>query len=113
MAKMSKMDLEIERFVKEHPQGWGHEDWLGFLHHLGETGQEVPDADSLGLALEKTRLRYTLQGLGVSGLGPKRMEAVCDAFPSLYHFCSSAPEEVAERAGIPRSMADSLLRALQ
>jgi hypothetical protein len=113
MAKKSELDLEIGRFVQEHPHGWGHDDWIGFLHHLGQSGQALPDADSLGLALERARLKQALQGCGVAGLGPKRTEALCDAFASLYHLCSSGSEEVAGRAGIPRSLADSLLSALR
>jgi hypothetical protein len=113
MPKKNKLAAEIGRFVQDHPHGWGHGDWLGFLHHLGQSGQAVPDADSLGLALERERLKHTLQGCGVAGLGPKRTEALCDAFPSLHHLRSAGPDEIAGRAGIPQSLAESVARALQ
>ncbi len=113
MAKKSKLADEIKRFIEAHPHGWGHEDWLGFLQHLGESGQDVPDADSLGMALEREHLKHTLLGCHVTGLGPKRLEAVCDAFPSLHHLRSAGPEEIAERAKIPRTLAENLTQALR
>jgi hypothetical protein len=113
MAKMSRLELEIGQFVLEHPHGWGHDDWLGFLHRLGESGQDVSNADGLGRALERAHLKHTLQGCGVAGLGPKRTEGVCDAFASLYHLRAAGPEEIAHRAGIPQTLAESLSRALR
>ena len=112
MAKKSKLDLESGRFVQEHPSGWGHDDWLGFLHDLGRSGHDKPDADSLGLALERERLKHTLLGCGVAGLGPKRTEALCDAFASVHELRSAGPEEIAGRTRIPLGLAESLARAL-
>jgi len=112
MAKKSKLDVEIRRFVQEHPNGWGHGDWLGFVDHLGESGHTVPDTDSLGLALERERLMLTVQGCRIVGLGPKRTEAVCDAFVSVHNLRSAGPEEIAGRAGIPMSLAEELVRVL-
>lgn len=112
MAKKNKLANEIARFVQDHPQGWGHDDWLGFLHHLEAAGQAVGDADGLGLAVERERLKRALLGCGLAGLGTKRMEAVCDAFASLHQLRAVGPAEIAGRAGIPRALAESLAKAL-
>ncbi len=83
-----KLMLELRRFAEEHPQGWGHDDWLGLLDSLASQGHDVADRDGVGAALERERLRHTLQRMEMKGLGPKRMDALGEPFPH-----ASGPDE--------------------
>lgn len=107
------LDFELQRFVEEHPQGWGHEEWLGFLSHLAAEGHDTTDPDGIGLALEHRRLVRVLQNMEIKGLGPKRIEAIANRYGTLWNLMAASPEEVAELPGIPRSLAEQILEVLQ
>jgi hypothetical protein len=113
MSNAQDTGPEVRRFVEEHPQGWGHEDWLEFLHRLYETGHEIPDPDGLGLAVERERLVQVLDRIELKGLGPKRREALTNHFGSLYDLCSTDSEHIARLTGIPRSLAEEVSRTLR
>lgn len=109
-AKGNGMRIELADFVQAHPEGWGHEDWQGFLDGLRRSGFNVDDADSIGLALEKERVRRFLDG--VSGLGPKRLEALTDRFPRLWDLQNASVDELESIPSIPRSVAETLHKSL-
>lgn len=113
MSNAQDTGLEVRRFVEEHPQGWGHEDWLEFLHRLTETGYDITDPDGLGLAVERERLLQVLDRIELRGLGPKRREALTHHFGSLYDLCSTEGEQIARLTGIPRALADELSKTLR
>ena len=113
MSNAQNTGLEVRRFVEEHPQGWGHEDWLEFLHRLNETGYEVGDPDGLGLEVERERLAQVLSRIELKGLGPKRREALTTQFGSLYNLCSTDGEQIARLTGIPRALADEVSKTLR
>jgi hypothetical protein len=113
MSNAQDTGLEVRRFVEEHPQGWGHEDWLEFLHGLSEAGHQISDPDGLGLEVERERLTQVLGRIELKGLGPKRREALADQFGSLYNLCSTDGEQIAKLTGIPRALADEVSRTLR
>ena len=104
---------ELRSFVMEHPQGWTHDEWLGFLYHLSKQGISTDDEDRIGAALERERLAHTLGKLTIKGLGPKRREALATRFGTLYRLMEASPEEIAEVPGVPRSLADQISEVLQ
>lgn len=104
---------ELKRFVDGHPEGWSHDEWLGLLHQLSQSGINTEDEASIGLALEKERLNRVLGNLEIKGLGPKRKEALVDRFRTLWGLMEASSEEIAQVPGIPRSMADQISDVLQ
>lgn len=109
-AKGNGIRIELADFVQAHPEGWGHEDWQGLLDGLRRRGFNVDDADSIGIALEKERVRSRLDG--ISGLGPKRLEALLERFPRIWDLQSASMEELASVPSIPRSVAQTLHQTL-
>ena len=104
---------EVRRFVQEHPDGWGHDDWTGFLMHLAHEGHDVSDPDGIGLRVEHARLVQVLSRLEVKGLGPKRTRAIADHFGTVWNLTCASSEEMAGTAGIPWALADQISKALQ
>lgn len=104
---------ELNRFLDGHPQGWGHDEWLGLLHHLSEAGLGIQDESSIGLALERERLTRVLGNLEIKGLGPKRKEALVDRFGALWRLMEASAEEIAQVPGIPRPIANQISDVLQ
>jgi hypothetical protein len=107
------LNAEIRRFATEHPEGWGHDEWTGFLTHLSEVGHDVTDADEIGLALETERLSQTLRRMEINGLGPKRMEDVANHFGTLWNLMSASQEELTQVPSISRPLAEQILEVLQ
>ena len=104
---------EISRFSAEHPDGWGHEDWLGFLHRLSEAGHDVEDGDGIGLALENHRLSGVLRGMEIKGLGPKRIQALAGHFGMLWNLRNASPEDLAQLPSVSRSLAEQILDGIR
>ncbi len=109
-AKGNGMRIELSDFVQAHPHGWGHEDWQRLLDGLRRRGFNVDDTESIGLALEKERVRRLLDG--VSGLGPKRLEALIDRFPRIWDLQNASGEDLSSIPSIPRSIAETLHQSL-
>ncbi len=111
MAKKN-ISAELNRFLQEHPGGWTHDDWLGLLYHLSESGIDTTDEDGIGLALEHQRLVNILDHVEIKGLGPKRIEAIANHFGTLWNLMGASPEEVEGVPGVPatlsRQVADNL-----
>ncbi len=107
------LKFELSRFAQDHPQGWGHAEWLGLLNDLRNAGHDVSDSDSVGLALEGERLFQTLLRMEVKGLGPKRIQAVVSNFGTLWNLMNATPEEVSLLTKLPRSLAEEVLDILQ
>jgi len=113
MSRTTSVPKAIRDFVEAHKEGWSHDEWLGLLHHLGETGFDVSDPDGIGLALEQERIRAVLQRSGVKGLGPKRIEAVSTGYGDLHQLRSVDASHIAGTAGIPLKLAQELEKALR
>jgi len=112
---MQNKDLaaEISRFSSEHPEGWGHDEWQGFLHQLSESGYDTSDADGIGLALESQRLTRVLQGMDIKGLGPKRIVCITDHFGTLWNLMSASADDLAQLPSVSRPLAEQILEVLQ
>ena len=113
MSKTTSVSKVIRGFVDAHQEGWSHHEWLGLLHHLGETGHDISDPNGIGLALEQERIRAVLQGSGIKGLGPKRIEAVSTGYGDLHQLRSVDASHIAETTGIPLKLAQVLEKALR
>ncbi|MFC1575245.1 helix-hairpin-helix domain-containing protein [Gemmatimonadota bacterium] len=112
---MATNDLatEIRRFASEHPEGWGHEEWLGFLNGLSDAGHDIGDGDAVGLALESERLSNVLGRMEIKGLGPKRIDALAEHFGTLWNLMSASPEDLAQVPSVSRSLGEQILGVLQ
>jgi len=104
---------EIRYFVREHPHGWSHDEWLMFLYHLSQTGVDTEDEAAIGMALERERLTHTLGNMEIKGLGPKRREALASRFGTLWDLMEASPEEISRVPGVPRSLATQIAEVLQ
>jgi hypothetical protein len=113
MSTHADLASEMERFVEEHPNGWDHDGWTGFLTHLANEGHDVWDRDGIGLGLERVRLVQVLNRMEVKGLGLKRTEAIADHFGTLWNLMCASSEEVARATGIPRALAEQISDVLQ
>jgi hypothetical protein len=103
---------QLTAFVEDHPDGWDHAEWVGFLQALDQQGIDVSDPDDLGLKLENTRLSWELQRRAVPGLGPKRIDAVVGRFGTLWSLRQATPDEIAEIPTIHKGLAEKLSDAL-
>ena len=109
MSISNEMAREILAFLESHPDGWGDEDWFGFLRHLGASGLDTSDPDDIGLVLERARVQTVLKAAGVKGLGPKRIESIATEFSFLPQLKDTHPDEVATRTGVPRKFVHEAL----
>ena len=108
----TKLDLrtELRRFVAEHPDGWGHEEWLGLLATLQEQGHAVKDADEVGRMVERERLAAVLGK--VEQVGPARVKAITDRYESLWDLRSADSVGLSETAKIPLALAERIKSAV-
>src|SRR5512140_3849457 len=103
---MASLDSEVHWFVAEHPNGWSHSDWERLLADLSAKRIDVADVAQVGVRLEAERLRQCLLTSGVSGLGPRRVDAIVEKFGSVANLRNSGAERIAEIPTIPRRMAE-------
>lgn len=108
MPKSNEMAGDILAFVEAHPHGWSHDQWLGLLHHLGSSGQDISNPDLIGLTVERTRVQSALKHAGIKGLGPKRIDAIAAAYSFLPELRDIDPKELAARTGIPGKLAQEI-----
>jgi len=99
-------DVELRRFVAEHPRGWDHDNWLDLLQHLRPQGHDVDDADSVGRELERQRLSVLLAQVRCVGL--KRMQAITDRYPDVWSLRKAGTEGLVESVNIPASLAERI-----
>jgi hypothetical protein len=107
------MDQHLTAFIEAHPEGWGHNEWLGLLAQLERAGFHIGDTDEIGLALEKQRLARELRERHVPGLGPKRIDAVVDRFGTLWSLRQADAGQLAEIKTIPGELAQRVVEAVR
>jgi hypothetical protein len=107
------MDQLLDAFIEAHPEGWGHDDWLGLLAQLRHAAVHVDDPAELGQRLESRRLAWVLDRMAVSGLGPRRTEAIVDRFGTLWRLRHTNAAELAEIKTIPASLAERIVEAVR
>jgi hypothetical protein len=96
----------VRGFVSGRPQGWNHDEWLGFLEDLRSRGHNVEDRDSIGSMLERERLAQALAK--VPGIGAQRVQAIAERFGNLWRLKDAGAEELAREANIPRPLAERI-----
>ncbi len=106
------MQREIRAFLDDHPDGWSHQAWSGFLDRLRAEGYDTSDPDAIGHRLEGARLARFLEHLGVHGLGPRRREALVDRFGTLWKLRHAGEEEIGGTPGITAPLAREIRGAL-
>lgn len=111
--KRARLRDDLRSFVSEHPSGWDHQDWLGLLSSLETKGIDVSETETIGLELERERVRQRLAELEISGLGPKRRDALAERFPTWWNLQHASTEQIAEIGSIHRALAEKVVRALQ
>lgn len=109
--EVDQLAADLRAFAVGRPSGWGHDDWVSFLAHLGERGHDVSDADGIGRRLERERLGVVLGA--VQGLGPKRVEALVDRFETLWSLRQASAADVASVPGMTRPLAERLVEDLR
>lgn len=104
---------QIRAFIQAHPEGWGHQEWLGLLSDLEAAGVDVSDSEEIGATLERERLAAGLKGLQVKGLGPKRVEALVGEYRTLWNLRQASAEDVAEIRTVPGDVAERVVEAVR
>jgi hypothetical protein len=109
--KRTQNDLrkELRQFVADHPQGWGHDDWLSLIETLRVRGHSADDSEQIGDLLERERLMMTLEH--VAGVGPHRMRMLADHYGTLWGLRHADPLELAQAIKVPRTLAESIKSA--
>lgn len=102
---------DLRDFASARPEGWNHDDWLGFLESLQNRGHNIQDREAIGLALEKERLDLALSG--VKGMGPQRRSALIEKYGTLWKLRHADVSEIAASANLPQSLAESVKAAVQ
>lgn len=100
------LQKDLRDFASARPEGWNHEDWVGFLESLQSRGHDIADRESIGVALEKERLDLALSG--VKGVGPQRRQALIEKYGTLWSLRGADPDEIAKTANMPRSLAERI-----
>lgn len=106
------LEAHLRSFAAGRADGWTHDEWLGLLSQLAERGYDTSNPDSIGLHLERERI--VLWVSEIRGVGPRRAEAIADAYASLWQLGHSDPLEISARAHVPfflaQAISDSLAR---
>lgn len=110
VAPASNLEIHLRSFASGRPDGWSHDEWLALLGQLTERGYDTSNPDSIGLHLERERI--VLWVSAIRGVGPRRAEAVADAYASLWQLAHADPLEIAARARIPFFLANAIRDSL-
>ena len=102
--RAANLRADLREFASARPEGWNHDDWVGFLDHLRGRGHDVSDSDEVGMSLERERLTVQLEQ--VPGMGPRRVEALVGRFHTLYSLRQADVDSVAEVPGMNRALAE-------
>lgn len=109
----SKTDLrrDLRDFASGRPEGWNHEDWMGFLEHLQSRGHNVNDRDQIGAALERERLSLALEQ--VQGMGPARVNSIAERYGNIWSLRNTSVDDLARDADIPHPLAERVLESVR
>lgn len=101
---------DLREFAKGRPQGWNHEEWLGFLEDLRGRGHNIHDHEALGSMLERERINVMLEK--VPGLGPQRIESLAQRYGNIWRLREADAEQIAVEARLPREVAHRVVEVL-
>lgn len=110
MGNGSDLRADLREFARGRPQGWNHEEWLGFVEHLRGRGHNINDQEAIGSLLERERIGVLLEK--VPGLGAQRIRALSDAFGNVWRLREADADEIARTAKIPRDVAQRVVDTL-
>jgi len=110
-ARTADLRADLRDFASARPEGWGHDDWLGFLEHLRGRGHDTSDADAIGLQLERERLAVILER--VQGMGPRRVQAVVERFDTYWSLARAGVDEIAAVPGMNLALAEKVRQAVR
>ena len=107
------LDLRAEArgFVAGRPQGWNHDEWLGFLEDLRQRGHNVEDRDAIGSMLERERLGVVLER--VEGISAQRVRSISERYGNVWRLKDATPEELARETKIPQPLAERILESVR
>lgn len=111
-AKSNGSDLrsDLREFAKGRPDGWNHEEWLGFIEHLRGKGHNINDQEAIGSMLERERIGVLLEK--VPGLGAQRIRSLSEAFGNVWRLREADADEIARTAKLPRDVAQRVVDSL-
>jgi hypothetical protein len=111
-AKSNGSDLrsDLREFAKGRPQGWNHEEWLGFIEHLRGKGHNINDQEAIGSMLERERIGVLLEK--VPGLGAQRIRSLAEAFGNVWRLREADADQIARTAKLPRDVAQRVVDTL-
>jgi hypothetical protein len=101
---------ELRRFVAEHPQGWGHEQWLSLVESVRTRGYPMDDAVQIGRLLEREHLSVKLKG--IPGVGQQRIQALIEQYGSIRNLLNTDPSELAQSIKAPHELAERIQGAV-
>jgi hypothetical protein len=110
-SKKPDLRSDLRDFAAARPQGWGHEDWVGFLDNLRERGHNVEDRDQVGHMLEQERLSLVLEK--VPGMGAQRVRSIAEKFGNLWQLRQADADRIAREANVPRPLAEKVAEAVR
>lgn len=106
------IDAVIDAFIEAHPHGWKHDDWNALLAELSAAGMDTADGNRIGLELERARLRRVLETAEIRGLGPKRIEAIVEQYPTLWSLKCATPDDLTVIPILHPKLAQSVLKGV-
>ncbi|HEX8697074.1 MAG TPA: helix-hairpin-helix domain-containing protein [Longimicrobium sp.] len=110
-ARTADLRADLRDFASARPEGWGHDDWVGFLEHLRGRGHDTSDADAIGLQLERERLAVVLER--VQGMGPRRVQAVVERFDTYWSLARADVDQIAAVPGMNLALAEKVRQAVR
>jgi hypothetical protein len=97
---------DLRKFVRAHPQGWGHADWLGLLERLRARGHDLSDPDAIGRMLEREHLTAVLKRVG--GVSPQRNRAIVERYESIGSLRQVGADDLAASIAMPGDLAERI-----
>jgi hypothetical protein len=110
-AKQPDLRADARNFAAARPEGWNHDEWLGFLEGLRDRGHNIEDKEAIGSLLERERLSVILER--VPGIGAQRVRAIADSYPNVYLLKAASPQELAQRAKVPLPLAERIKETIR
>jgi hypothetical protein len=98
-------------FVSGRPQGWNHDEWLGFLEDLRGRGHNIEDRDAIGSLLERERLAVMLEK--VEGLGSQRVKSISERYGNVWRLKDASVDALTRETKIPRPLAERILESVR
>lgn len=110
-AAAKNLAAELQQFVSEHRDGWGDREWTTLLNRLHEQGHDLSSVDTIGLELEKQRLRARLSAANIPNLGPRRIDSIVSRYQTIWALKRQRIEDVAIDCKVTAEIAQMVINA--